>query len=182
MARLMRAGCDERASFSADGRGLSLNFCKLSVYAVVYSARGERATLSSTLPYLLSPAYTGFRSFWAVSSDFLKGSCSFARVKGAVFGSDGVVVSNVPMGPVEETRTSSNLGASCSQLIYGFLDVVDARGEICAVLQELHLLAEVVHGGYFLVRTEAVGAMRREAGVWWCSERQIQVGLSLIHI
>ena len=65
-----------------------------------------------------------------------------------MFGSDGVVVSSVPMGSVEETRTSSNLGASCSQLIYGFLDVGHARREICAVLQELYLLAEVVHGGY----------------------------------
>lgn len=26
MARLMREGCDDRASFSAEGRGLSLNF------------------------------------------------------------------------------------------------------------------------------------------------------------
>lgn len=45
IARLMSEGWDERASFSAEGSGLSLNF------------------LSSALPYLFNPAYIGFRSF-----------------------------------------------------------------------------------------------------------------------
>lgn len=95
MARLMSEGCDERASFSAEGRGLSLNFYMMLVSGGDGgTCRGKR-TLSSTLPYLFRPAYTGFRSFCAASSDFLKGSCSFARVKGAFCGSGRVTVSEV---------------------------------------------------------------------------------------
>jgi hypothetical protein len=44
-------------------------------------------------------------------------------------------------------RTGSDLCTSCSQLIDGLLDVADARRQVCAALEELHLLAEVVHGG-----------------------------------
>ena len=89
MARLMSEGCDDKASFSAEGRGLSLNFCagQLAVEMVRVSGKKEKYTLSSALPYLFSPEYIGFKSFCTVSSDCLKGSWSFARVKGAVLGS-----------------------------------------------------------------------------------------------
>lgn len=41
MARLMRLGCEESASFSADGRGLSLNFyTKLLLTATSEVVRG----------------------------------------------------------------------------------------------------------------------------------------------
>jgi hypothetical protein len=48
---------------------------------------------------------------------------------------------------VEGKRTGRDLGASCSQLIDSLLDVADARRQVRAALEELHLLAEVVHGG-----------------------------------
>jgi hypothetical protein len=40
----------------------------------------------------------GFKSFWATSMVFLRGSWSLARVKGAAWGSRGVVVSIVVDG------------------------------------------------------------------------------------
>lgn len=93
MARLMSEGCDDKASFSADGRGLSLNFCEgqLAMEMVRVSVKKQKHTLSSALPYLFRLEYMGFRSFCTVSSDCLKGSWSFARVKGAVLGSGRVV-------------------------------------------------------------------------------------------
>ena len=93
MARLMSEGCDDRASFSAEGRGLSLNFCgaQLAAGIVTVSVKKEKLALSNALPYLFRPEYIGLRSFCTVSSDCLKGSWSFARVKGAVLGSGRVV-------------------------------------------------------------------------------------------
>jgi hypothetical protein len=62
MARLMSEGCEERASFSVEGRGLSLNFCcYMSVSR--QKAHGVQGTLSRVLPYLPRPTYIGFRSF-----------------------------------------------------------------------------------------------------------------------
>jgi hypothetical protein len=83
---------------------------------------GMVATLSSTLPYLLRPEYMGFKSFWVVSNDFLKGSWSFASVKGAVCGSVHVrLLVNSKVSPVlgeeeeEQALTSSNLGSGRSE-------------------------------------------------------------------
>lgn len=90
----------------------------------------------------------GLRSFCAVSSVFLKGSWSFARVRGAVFGSARVVlVSNAPATPAISTLTGCNPGPSCREQVNGLLHIGDARREVCAALEKLHLLPEVVHGG-----------------------------------
>lgn len=45
------------------------------------------------------------------------------------------------------TLTGCNLGPGGREHVNRPLDVVDARGEVCAAFQKLHLLAEVVHGG-----------------------------------
>ena len=82
-----------------------------------------------------------------MSKDFLKGSWSLARVKGAVLGSGRALVSKL-YGPVyRRIPTRCDLGASRSEHVKRPLHMVDAGGEVGATLQQLHLLAEVVHGG-----------------------------------
>lgn len=88
----------------------------------------------------------GFKSFCTTSKLFLTGSWSLARVKGAVFGSGRVPVSKLHPTGDPKLLTRRNLGTSCSEQVNGPLHVVDARREVCAALQQLHLLSEVVHG------------------------------------
>lgn len=64
------------------------------------------------------------------------------------------------------SRTGSNLGASCSQLVDGLLDVVDAGGEVCAALEKLHLLAEVVHGESGSVVRRSLQGRGRIGAMW----------------
>lgn len=60
MARLIKDGCEDNASFSALGRGLSLNFYVIiSVRSKLLVSRCP--TLSRALPYLLKPELTGFK-------------------------------------------------------------------------------------------------------------------------
>ena len=82
-----------------------------------------------------------------MSRVFLKGSCSFARVRGAVFASGRVPVSKFHAESQQSTLTSRNLITSCSEHVDGLLYVFDARRQICTALEEVYVLLEVFHGG-----------------------------------
>jgi hypothetical protein len=82
MARLMSAGCDERASFSADGSGLSLNFWWHAVSSCAGATVRVAAYLVQYLAVLIEARVDGLEVFLSRLQRLLDGVVELGERRG----------------------------------------------------------------------------------------------------
>jgi hypothetical protein len=102
--------------------------------------------LIQRLAILVQTRVYGFEVFLSCIQSLLEGILQLCKHQRCLRGVCHRLVSHMSLGHAIGKPTGCDLLSSCSEHVDRLLHIVDAGREVCAALEELYLLTEVVHG------------------------------------